>query len=71
MSSGQNTSTYILERRLRAQLLKDRRKPSRRRIAEDDTIIVSPSGFASGLAYAISLRTGEDDEAIMNRVTSE
>lgn len=59
----------MLENKLREQLEKDRRRPSRRRVSEDqEKYIVTPSGRSCGLALAISLQTGEDDEDIMNRV---
>lgn len=59
---------WRLEQRLRDQLARDAAHPSRCR-REGDMIIVTPSGTACGLAIAIGARTGEEPEAIYERVT--
>ncbi len=57
-----------LEAKLRASLVKDRQRRSRVRPGPDGTMIVVPSGTTVGLAFALSLMTGEDEDALMNRV---
>lgn len=57
-----------LERNLRSSLERDRSHPSRCTAGDDGTVVVRPSGTSCGLACAISLITGEDDDAVMNRV---
>ncbi len=60
-------NTRAIEDRLIEQLRRDRAHPSRQHF-DGDVTIVSPSGTAVGLAIAISDRTGEDTNDIMNRV---
>lgn len=61
------TALWELEQRLRDQLIADRKHPSRCR-REGDTITVTPSGTACGLAIAIGVVTGEDNETIYERI---
>jgi hypothetical protein len=67
MNRDQVESVLHIENLLRRQLVKDRAHPSRRRV-EGDTTIIKPSGTALGLAFRVSLITGEDENAIMDRV---
>lgn len=63
------TPTATIEQRLRDSLRKDAAKPSRRTVRADGTTTVQISGFSSGLALALELRTGETFEAIMERLS--
>jgi hypothetical protein len=69
LSAADTARLTRIEEKLRAQLRRDRAKPSRRvGVEPDGTIIVNPSGIACGLAIAIEHLTGEDSDTILKRV---
>lgn len=64
---GATVTADRVEERLRDQLVRDARKPSRRTV-DGDSILINPSGTAAGMAYALEQMTGEPWDAILSRI---